>query len=276
MRLTDLARTKPRVRNGERRPDQEIVLREVAFDAPWDWLASGWRDFWAAPVISFSYGLLFAGLAAFLSVGLIAWGWEALILPLSGGFVLIGPVLAVALYETARRLELGEDVGLIDVTRAALGKLGAISFFGAMLGFIYVVWLQLAFLLFMLFLGTSQLPPAKDFVPTLLFTPAGLGLLVAGTLIGGAVAFLVFTISVVSVPLLVMQKLDAVTAVATSLTAVRNNPKPMLLWAGLIAGFMILGLASLFLGLVLLFPLLGYASWHAFRAVVRPVPTSYL
>jgi uncharacterized membrane protein len=263
-------------RTERRRPAPQIVLREVTFDAPWDWLASGWRDFWAAPVVSFSYGVLFAGLAALLSVGLTRWRLESLILPLGGGFVLIGPVLAVGLYETSRRLEAGEHVDLTGVTRAALGKAGAISFFGAMLGFIYVVWLQLAFLLFMLFLGTSQLPPAKEFVPTLLFTPAGLGLLVTGTLIGGALALLVFTISVVSVPLLMMQKIDAVTAVATSVSAVRNNPKPMLLWAGLIAGFMSLGLASLFLGLVLLFPLLGYATWHAFRGVVCPVPTSYL
>jgi uncharacterized membrane protein len=272
MAVTD----KPAAQTGRHLPAQEIALREVAFDAPWDWLASGWRDFWAAPVVSFSYGVLFAGLAAFLSVGLIRCGWEALILPLSGGFLLIGPVLAVALYETSRRLETGEEVGLADVTRAALGKAGAISFFGAMLGFIYVVWLQLAFLLFMLFLGTSQLPPAKDFVPTLLFTPAGLGLLVTGTLIGAALALIVFAISVVSVPLLMMQKVDAVTAVATSVSAVRNNLRPMLLWAGLIAGFMTVGLASLFLGLVLIFPLIGYATWHAFRGVVRPVPTSYL
>jgi len=253
-----------------------IALNEVAFDAPWDWLACGWRDFWAAPVVSLSYGVLFAGLAAFLFVGLICYRWESLILPLSGGFLLIGPVLAVALYETSRRLEIGEEVTLLDVTSAALGKVGAVSFFGAMLAFVYIVWLQLALLLFMLFLGTSQLPPAKDFVPTLLFTPAGLGLLATGTLIGGALAFLVFTISVVSVPLLIAQKIDTVTAVAASVSAVRNNLRPMLLWAGLIAGFMSVGMASLFVGLVLIFPLIGYATWHAFRSVVRPVPTSYL
>ena len=85
-----------------------------------------------------------------------------------------------------------------------------------------------------------------------------------------ALALIVFAISVVSVPLLMMQQVDAVTAVATSVSAVRNNLRPMLLWAGLIAGFMTVGLASLFLGLVLIFPLLGYATWHAFRGVVRP------
>jgi uncharacterized membrane protein len=261
---------------GARVAEAGIALNEVAFDAPWAWLAAGWRDFWAAPSISFAYGALFAGLAALLSVGLWRSGLESLILPLSGGFLLIGPVLAVALYETSRRREAGAEVDLATVTRAAVGKAGQISFFGAILGFIYVVWLQLAFLLFMLFLGTNQVPPAKDFVPMLLFQPFGLGLLVTGTCAGAALAFLVFAISAVSVPLLMTRQVDAVTAMATSVSAVRQNLKPMLLWAGLIAGFMSLGLATLFLGLVLIFPLIGYASWHAFRAVVRETPTSYL
>src|SRR5262245_30273503 len=268
----DLARQQ----TGIRVTAQGIALNAVAFDAPWAWLAAGWRDLWAAPRVSFSYGALFAGLAALLSVGLWRCGLEALILPLSGGFLLIGPVLAVALYETSRRLETGADVDLASITRTALGKAGQISFFGAMLGFLYVVWLELAFLLFMLFLGTNQFPPAKDFLPTLLFEPFGLGLMVTGTCVGAALALCVFAISAVSVPLLMTREVDAVTAIATSVSAVRHNLKPMLLWAGLIAGFMCLGLATVFLGLVLIFPLLGYASWHAFRAVVREAPTSYL
>jgi uncharacterized membrane protein len=252
------------------------TLPAVAFDAPWVWLASGWRDLWAAPVVSFSYGSVFAGLAALLSVGLLRYGLESLMLPLSGGFLLIGPVAAVGLYETSRRLEAGEPVGLVDITRTAFRRAGRISFFAAMLGFIYVVWLQLAFLLVMLFLGTSQLPPAKDFIPTLLFTANGLGLLIAGTCVGGVLALFVFSISAVSVPLLMTRKVDAVTAVATSLHAVVNNAKPMLLWAALIAGFMVLGLATLFVGLVLVFPLVGYATWHAFRDVIPDQTVGYL
>lgn len=253
-----------------------IPIETVAFDAPWMWLASGWRDFWAAPVVSFFYGSVFAGLAALLTAGLLARGLESLILPLSGGFLLIGPALAVGLYETSRRLEANETVRLGSILRTALRSAARLSFFGAILGFIYVVWLQLAFLLLMLFLGSNHLPPAKDFVATLLFTPRGLGLLVAGTVVGGALALLVFSISVVSVPLLMARKIDAVTAVTTSLSAVLRNPKPMLLWAGLIAGFMSLGLATVFVGLVVAFPLIGYATWYAFRDVIREYPASYL
>ncbi|NKB16805.1 MAG: DUF2189 domain-containing protein [Sphingomonadales bacterium] len=227
-----------------------IIVETVAFDAPWVWLAGGWRDFWAAPVVSFFYGSIFASLAALLTAGLLARGLESLILPLSGGFLLVGPALAVGLYETSRRLEANETVRLVDILQAVLRCCGRLSFFGAMLGFVYVIWLQLAFLLLMLFLGSNHLPPARDFVAMLLFTPMGLGLLVAGTLVGGALGLLVFSISVVSVPLLMTRRIDAVTAVATSLSAVLRNPKPMLLWAALIAGFMSLGLATVFVGLV--------------------------
>lgn len=253
-----------------------IIVETVAFDAPWAWLAGGWRDLWAAPVVSLFYGLVFAGLAVLLTAGLLARGLESLILPLSGGFLLIGPALAVGLYETSRRLEANETVRLGDILQTVLRCSGRLSFFGAMLGFVYVIWLQLAFLLLMLFLGSNDLPPAKDFVATLLFTPSGLGLLVAGTLVGGGLALLVFSISVVSVTLLMTRRVDAVTAVATSLSAVLRNPKPMLLWAGLIAGFMSLGLATLFVGLIVAFPLIGYATWHAFRDVIREHPCSYL
>lgn len=253
-----------------------MTVQMVAFDAPWVWLAAGWRDVWAAPIVSFSYGALFAGLAASLTIGLFRFGLEALILPLSGGFLLIGPVVAVGLYETSRRLQTGEPVGVFDITRAALKRAGRLSFFAAMLGFIYMVWLQLAFLLLMLFLGTNQFPPAKDFISTLLFTPHGLALLLAGTCVGGALALVVFAISAISVPLLMVRRVDAVTAVATSVAAVVNNAKPMLLWAALIAGFMAVGLATLFVGLIVVFPLIGYATWHAFRDLIRDETTGYL
>lgn len=253
-----------------------VAVAALAFDAPWAWLAAGWRDLWAAPVVSFSYGAAFAGIAALLTGVLASRGLEALILPLSGGFLLLGPALATGLYETSRRLEAGEPVSLRAVLRAVMASAGRLSFFGAILTFIYAVWLQLALLLLMLFLGTNQLPPAKEFIPTLLFTPKGLGLLVTGTAVGGALALLVFAVSAVSVPLLMTRKVDAVTAAGVSVAAVLRNPKPMLLWAALIAGFMSVGLATAFVGCVVAFPLVGYATWHAFRDVIPDRSLSYL
>lgn len=253
-----------------------VRIEEIAFDAPWSWLASGWRDLWGAPRVSLTYGAVFAALSIGLTLGLMMSGLASLVLALAGGFLLIGPIAAVGLYEASRRLEAGEDVRLRHVLRAGAKAPGQLGFFGAILTFAYLAWVQVAFLLFMLFLDTNPLPPPSQFLPTLLFTPRGLGLLVAGTVVGGMLALLVFAISAISVPLLLTRRLDAVTAINASLSSVRRNPKPMLLWAGLIAGFMALGIATLCIGLVLVFPLIGHATWHAFRDLVREQSDSYL
>lgn len=247
----------------------ELAVDRVPFDAPWGWLAAGWRDVWSAPRVSLAYGAFFAALSSGLTLTLFAGGLEALVLSLGGGFLLIGPIAAIGLYETSRLLDEGRAVTLREVVGASMRRPGQLGFFGAILAFAYYVWLQLAFLLLMLFMGGRPVPPASEFVPMLLFTPHGLGLLVSGTLVGGVIALIVFAISAVSVPLLMTRRIDAVTAMATSVAAVRLNPKAMLLWAALIAGFMAIGIATLFVGLVIAFPLVGHATWHAYRDLVR-------
>jgi len=250
-------------------PADGISIKRVAFDAPWAWLAAGWRDLWAAPQISLAYGALFAAISVGLTLALVTGGLESLVLSLAGGFLLIGPLAAIGLYESSRRLEAGERVTLRAIATAVRRAPGQLGFFGAILAFAYFVWLQLAFLMLMLFLGSKPLPPASEFIPTLLFAPHGLGLLVIGTMVGGLLAFVVFAISAISVPLLMTRPMDAVSAIAASVGAVRMNPMAMTLWAALIAGFMALGIATLFVGLVVAFPLVGHATWHAYRDLVR-------
>ena len=245
----------------------EVAIRRVPFDAPWVWLAAGWNDLWRVPYISLAYGAVFAGVAASLFAALALARWQSLVPALVGGFMLIGPLLAVGLYEASRRLEAGRPVGMADVVGASLKAEGQLAFFGVGLLVIFLVWLELAFVLLVLFLGGSGLPPPSEFVTRLLFTPSGLGLLIVGSLVGGVLAAIVYMISVISVPLLLVHRIDAVSAAAASARAVYLNPKPMLLWAGLIGGFIALGCATLFVGLVLLFPLIGHATWHAFRAI---------
>ncbi len=238
--------------------------RRLPIDAPWQWLAAGWRDLWRAPQVSLGYGLAFALAASVLCAGLMRLDALSLFLALAGGFLLIGPFLAVGLYATSMRLARGERVRLADVIASWLGARGQLGFFGAALTFFYLVWLQVAFLLLMLFIGSAGLPPPSAFMHELLFTSRGLALLIVGTIVGGCLAAIVFAISALAVPMLLVREVDAVTAARTSAGAVLANWRPMALWAGLIVVVMAAGFATLLLGLVIAFPLIGYATWHAY------------
>ena len=114
-----------------------VRVRQVPFDAPWAWLAAGWRDMWTVPQISLAYGTLFAVLAAGLVLGLTVGGLESLILALGGGFLLIGPVAAVGLYEASRRLQDGERITFTAVLKSTLVAPGQLGFFGAILAFLF-------------------------------------------------------------------------------------------------------------------------------------------
>ena len=241
----------------------------IPFDAPWKWLAAGSRDMWRTPKVSLSYGAFFTYISLSLLAGLYFAGALSLVLPLAGGFLMLGPMIAVGLYETSRRIEEGEPVTLSEIVSFSTRSLGQLAFMGVFLLIIYLVWLEIAFLLFMLFLGPQSLQ-LENIVPALLFTPSGLGLLVVGTAAGAVLALLVFSITAVSIPLLMRREVDIITATLTSFRAVALNPAPMLLWAVLIAGLMAFAFATMFLGMIVVFPLIGHATWHAYRSLVVP------
>ena len=246
----------------------DLRLRRIAFDRPWDWLAAGWRDLWAHPGISLVYGAIATAFGLCLALGLAVFRLEAVVPVLAGGFLLVGPLLAVGLYEKSRLLAAGRTPTLADTVRVAGRAAGRLGLLTALLLFLYLVWLRIGFMLLALFLGTKGLPPAHEFLPELLFTPHGLGLLVTGTAVGAVLATIAFAATAISIPMLMSRNVDAFTAITKSVEAVATNPKPMLLWAALIAGFVALGIATLGAGLVIAFPLLGHATWHAYRDVV--------
>lgn len=250
-------------------PGSILVRTGVPFDAPWNWLGAGWRDLWTTPGISLSYGAAFAFAALLLLAGLLSLGWQSIVLVLAGGFILVGPMLGVGLYEISRRLEAGEAIDARDAIFVGVRSPGQLAIMGVLLMITYLAWLELALVLLVLFLRGSGLPPPEAFVPTLLFTPHGLGLLLTGTIIGGLLAASVYAVTAVSVPLLMSRDIDVATAISASVRAVLANPKPMLLWAALIAGMIGAGIATLFLGFIVAFPLIGHATWHAFRSVLH-------
>ncbi len=245
-----------------------IHIARVDTEAPWRWLGAGWSDLLATPYISLGYGAVFAVIAVCFWFGLATVGLQALILALAGGFLLIGPILAVGLYEASRRREAGMPIRARDIVTAGMEARGQLSLLGLTLLLIYMIWVQLALLLFMLFFGSRPFPPIDEFVPHLLFNWQGVTLLVVGTAVGAVLASLVFAICVVSAPMLLARPVGVTTAIFTSLRATMLNIRPMALWAALIAGFVAIGLATLCVGLIVIFPLIGHASWHAYRDVL--------
>lgn len=239
----------------------------VPLEAPWRWLAEGWRDMWRIPGTSLAYGAAFVSIAAGLLWGLTMIGAQSMFLALAGGFLLIGPLLATGLYEASRRLQQNQAASLGNVVWAWGTAKGQLGFFGAGLLFLFLVWLETAFLLFMLFMGGRGLPPPAAFMQTLLYTGSGLGLLTVGTAVGACFAAVVFSVSATAVPLLLRHEIDAVTAARASLAAVRLNVWPMALWAGLIAMIMAAGFGCLLAGLIIAFPWIGHATWHAYAEI---------
>ncbi len=252
----------------DQQPAALPAVRTIGQEEPWLWLAAGWRDMQQAPAVGLSYGLIVSLAGALMTAGLFYLDALPLMLPVIAAFMLIGPILAVGLYETSRRLEAGEPVKVRDVFIVAVRSPMQMAYIGLVLMFALLAWARIATLLFALFFGTMDYPPLEQWVSVLIFTGEGLAFLAVGTVTGGVLAFLVFAISVMSLPLLMVRDMDVISAVVVSVRAVKANPVPMLLWAWLIALLSIVGMVTLFVGLILIFPLLGHAAWHAFRAVV--------
>lgn len=244
-----------------------LILREPTMDDPWNWLAAGWRDLWRNPILSLGYGAAFVGLGLLVTIGLWLAGLESVAPALAAGFTLLGPVLAVGLYEMSRRYEANEPVGLRNVVAARVPAPAQLAFLAYALMFLYLVWLRLATLNYAFFTHGDYTPWA-EFVRFALTTEQGLTMLVVGTAIGGALALFAFAISAVSVPIIMRHDVDVLTAMWISMRLVWRRPGPMLLWAWLIAVLVAIGFATLFVGLIVAFPLIGHATWHAYRTIV--------
>ena len=244
------------------------AIRKIELDRPWQWLVKGWQDMRRAPGVSFTYGVLAAVTGYVLTLGLIWVDLLYLVLPLTAGFLIVGPILTVGLYEVSRRAELGEKTSLAEAFGAFRRNSSQIGLMGVALMLLMFAWARIAALIFFLYFGLEP-PSFEDLIATTFLTPESLPFLVFGTAVGGAMALLAYAISAVSIPMLLDRpQANVIDAIATSFRTVQTNFGPMLFWAVLIAGFTAAGLATLYLGLVVTLPLIGHATWHAYRDLV--------
>lgn len=248
-------------------PHRAVTVRTVGVDRSGRWLSHAWRDFTRAPGPSLAYGGAFVVVSFTLTVGLWLAGMASLVLPFAGGFLLMAPILAVGLYEISRRLEAGEVLKAKEIFASCSRNGGQLAAMGVVLMLMMFIWILLALVLFALFF--HQQPPTLDrFVEEIAFSPRGAVFLALGTAVGGALATLIFVITAFSIPMLLDRQVDVVTAILASVAAVRANLPVMFGWAAMIALLAGFGLVTGFLGLAVAFPLLGYATWHAYRDVI--------
>ena len=233
-------------------------------------LRAGWADFRAAPLFGLFFSAVYVAVGLLLlQVGAAVFTW---MLTLSLGFPLIAPFLAVGLYDVSRRLERGEVPRFSDVLPIIWQeRTRQIPWAGAVIMIYFLFWTFFAHMLFALFMGPSALMGPPTDLQTYLSGP-GLAMITIELAVGAVFAFLLFSLTAISLPLLLDLEMDFVTAMLLSLKVTRQNLFVMFVWAAIIALMTLLALVPLFLGLFLVLPVLGHASWHLYRRALAEAP----
>lgn len=250
----------------------EPVVRRIGLADIGDALRLGWQDFLAAPTQLLFLGLLYPLIGLFAARA--AGGGDMLVLfyPLVAGLSLMGPVAALGIYEISRRRERGWAVSWLDAFAVLRSPaILSIAALGLMLLVIFGLWVWTAELIYEATLGTVARPSSAEELARLVFqTPEGRRLMLFGNAAGFLFAVAVLALTVVSFPLLLDRDAGPGVALRTSLRAVAANPVPMAAWGLVVAVLLAAGTLPLFIGLAVVMPLLGHATWHLYRKVVAP------
>lgn len=264
MGTAEQAQAPPTNDNSIRKPviADDLVLADLR-----NALGAGWKDFLAMP----QYGLFFGGLYVVTGLGLcylaLIGGYTSLLIPATAGFPLIAPFIAVGLYEASRRREIGAKLSWPKVIGALRGHGDEqIMSMGVIVFVAFGFWMIVAHAIVAIFMnGAGSGSESWAF----LGTETGIAMLAVGSTIGAIMAMAFYTITVISLPMLVDRKVDFLSAIITSIQTVRSNFAIMLIWAIMISTLLFIALIPAFLGLLVALPVLGHATWHLYRRACR-------
>ena len=259
----------PAVEPSQSRPD--VRARHLSWRAAFGWLGAGWSDLWTNPLPSLAYGLGVFAASTLIVAALFTLRIDYILFPALAGFMIVGPAIAGGLYEKSRRLEIGETIGLSEMLLVKPQSGYQTLFMGVMLLGLFMLWMRAGVLIYALFFGLLPFPTSGNILPMLVSTPEGWALLLVGSVVGALFASFAFAISFIGVPMLLKERTDALSAFGISMATVWANRSVCIVWGCIALLLFVVSVATAFVGLILVFPLLGHATWHAYRAL-RPEP----
>lgn len=232
-----------------------------------DALLAGWHDFRAWPAFGLAFASVYVLTGVLISLALLDRGEAVLLIPAAAGFPIVLPFIAVGLYEVSRRRELGLPLSWRPVLSALRGKGDdQILCMGVIVFVAFAFWLIIAHGIFAVFLAASGIGSESL---ELLLTPSGQTMLLVGSAVGAIIAWAFYSITIISLPMLVDRDVDFITAIIASLATVRANTLVMLAWAAIIAFSLFVAMLPAFLGLLVVLPVLGHATWHLYRRSIE-------
>ncbi len=248
-------------------PAERPYARGLPAGAAFGWLRDGWRDLATDPLPSLLYGAFVCLLSLAIVIGMVVLELDYVLFPALAGFLVFAPTLAIGLYAKSRAIERGERATLAGMILPRAQSGGQMLFIGALLCGLMLLWMRAAVIVYALFFGVRAFPGLDHIAGMLFTTPTGWAMLLVGSFVGALFAAFAFAISAFSIPMLLDRRTDALTAMGTSWALVWNNLRAMIVWGAIVLALFLFSLATGLLGLVVVFPLLGHATWRAWRAV---------
>jgi uncharacterized membrane protein len=250
-----------------------FVVRKIGLSDLTDALRLGWEDFKAIPTHAVVLCVIYPVLGLVLFRLVVGYSVLPLLFPLAAGFTLIGPFAALGLYELSRRRERGEEAAAWDAMQVLRApSFGAMLELGTLLLVLFGTWIAVADAIYVATFGHAPAATIPDFASRVLTTPQGWSLIIIGCGVGFLFAVAALCVSVVSFPLMLDRHATAIDAIRTSLRAVRENPFAMAVWGLMVAVLLAIGSLPFFVGLAVVLPVLGHATWHLYRKLVEPDP----